>query len=672
MEKNKEWKDEENYLNETLSAIDAELVSLNSSTAENKAFVKDLREYYVHGTEIFGGLDSAEQVELTQRIDELVDMNFQNIEKSELLTKNRNKPYFGRVQFKSKTLEDDFRIGLMGIEHDQRYFVYDWRAPICELFYDYGVGKASFRSPQGKIDGEIILKRQIEIENSKLIGIYEKDANLFDDYLQQILGRINTDKLHNIVATIQNEQNEIIRDLRNDVVIVQGYAGSGKTTVALHRIAYALYRLKELSSANILIFTLNEAFMSHISGVLPELGEQNTRSATIAKFLGRLLKFPRNFEESDAFLLRYSKAKAKERKEIEFKLDLNIKPKIVKWVKDLEDSLVANRGFHIKNQPISPKMLNRWFASDFSDLAIENRFNAIADLIMRKLKLKNRDSLFDRIREEICACFNYNFSLAELYSKFCVDCGLSTPQFEVVNFEDAILLAVLKSHLKDMVIKVDIRHILVDEAQEYPVLFIDFLLRLFPRANFTFLGDRYQQTNPFGVGDLNKIADLHAYFGDVKFYELDNSYRSSEEIVEYSSRIIGYPRHNAFRMKNSKPVKEIKLPNTIEEIAACVAGQISESNQSKETVGIIVGDSVSATKLFTKLKSQIKSICLIKDAHSVATQHIQVMPVALCKGLEFNKAIVIKDGGMFNSEFGTNLFYIACTRAINELVVIKE
>ena len=668
MDKN-EWKSEEEYLDKTLKAIDSELENLSASTDENKAFVKDLREYYVHGTEIFGGLDSAEQVGLNQRIDELVDMNFQNIEKAELLTKNRDKPYFGRVKFESKALNDDFRVGLMGIEHNQNYYVYDWRAPICELFYDYGVGEASFRSPQGKIDGRIILKRQIEIEKGKLIGIYEKDVNLFDDYLQQILGKINTDKLHNIVSTIQNEQNKIIRDLRNDVVIVQGYAGSGKTTVALHRIAYALYRLKDLKSANILIFTLNEAFMSHISGVLPELGEQNTRSATIAKFLSRLLKFPRNFEENDAFLIRFSLANQNERKEIEAKLSLDVKKKIVAWVKELESGLVANKGFRIQNQPISPKMLNKWFSVDFSDLAIENRFDAITDLIIRKLKIKSGTNIFDRIREEILVCFGYTKSLAENYAEFCENVGFSKPSFDVIKLEDAILLAVLKSHLKDMVIKLDIRHILVDEAQEYPILFIDFLLRLFPRGNFTFLGDRYQQTNPFGVGDLHKIVDLHAYFGDVMFYELDNSYRSSEEIVEYSSKIIGSPRHNAFRMKNNKPVKEVVIKNEVDLIKAL----LSELNSSSkgETIGIIVGDVESATKIYSKLKKEYSKICLIKDAQSVATTPVQLMPVALCKGLEFNKAIVVQNGGLFNSEFGTNLYYIACTRAINELIVIN-
>jgi len=668
MKNDKEWKEEEEYLSNTLKAIDAELETLNSSTAENKAFVKELREYYVHGTEIFGGLDSAEQVGLTQRIDELVDMNFQNIEKAEVLAKNRAKPYFGRVKFESKNLNDDFRIGLVGVEHNQDYYVYDWRAPICELFYDYGVGNASFRSPQGKIDGKIILKRQIEIENSKLVGIYEKDVNLFDDYLQQILGRINTDKLHNIVSTIQNEQNTIIRDLKNDVVLVQGYAGSGKTTVALHRIAYALYRLKDLKSANILIFTLNEAFMSHISGVLPELGEQNTRSATIAKFLSRLLKFPRSFEENDAFLLRYSKSNKKTRKEIEDKLNLSIKEKVISWVKNLEQSLTATKGFRVQNQPISPKMLNNWFTVDFSDVAIENRFDSMAELIIRKLKLKASTNLYDRLKEEIHSCFGYTKSLAHLYTQFCADCGFSTPQFDEIKFEDAILLAVLKSHLKDLIIKLDIRHILVDEAQEYPALFIDFLLHLFPRANFTFLGDQYQQTNPFGVGDLHKIKDFHAYFGNIEFYELDNSYRSSEEIVEYSSKIIGNPRHNAFRMKNNKPVQERGAPNDFDKLCEMVEKELKA--KSNETIGIIVGDVGSAKKLFSRLKKSL-NVCLIKDAQSVATSQIQIMPVALCKGLEFNKAIVIKNGGLFDSEFGVNLFYIACTRAINELIVLK-
>ena len=672
MKKDEEWQQEEQHLATTLNAIDSQLEILKNSTDENKEFVKELREYYVTGTGVFGALDSAEQVELTQRVDELVDINFQNIEKIEHLSKNRDKPYFGRVKFKSKELDDDFRVGLMGIEHNQEYFVYDWRAPICELFYDCGIGKASFRSPQGKIEGEILLKRQIEIENAKLVGIYPKDENLFDEYLQQILGRINTDKLHNIVSTIQQEQNKIIRDLKNDIVIVQGYAGSGKTTVALHRIAYALYRLRDLKSANILIFTLNEAFLSHINGVLPELGEQNTRSASIPKFLSRLLKLPRLFENYDDFLLRYTKSNKKVRNDIQTKLDLNIKTQISKWVSELENNLTASRGFRIQSIPISPKMLNKWFSSDYSDMAIENRFSLMAEKIVNKLKLKSNATAYVKIKDEILHCFGYEENIVKNYVKFCEDNKLIVDDFEVIKFEDALLMGVLKQRLKDMVISMDIRHILVDEAQEYPILFIDFLLRLFPRVAFTFLGDMYQQTNPFGIGDLRKIEKLHAYFGDICFYELDNSYRSSEEIVDYTSRIIGNPRHNAFRLKNNHPVKEIELPSSVNDLVSNLSAELKKRVGDNETIGIILGDVESAKVIYAKLLKLFDGVCLIKDATSVATGQIQILPVTLCKGLEFNTVFVVKNGGMFDSEFADNLTYIACTRAINELIVYSK
>ena len=320
MKDNKVWQAENAHLQDTISIIDEQIKHLNGDVEQTKQFVQELRDYYVRGTQIFGDIDPQERVSINERIDNLVDIGNQSIDKIESLKRNRARPYFGRVRFEGREV-DDFYIGLMGIEQNNHYYVYDWRAPICELFYDYGLGKAKYKSPNGEIAGEITLKRQYEIEDGKLINMYDKDLNLYDEYLQKVLGRISTDRLHNIASTIQSEQNAIIRDLKHDLVIVQGYAGSGKTTVALHRIAYALYRLKDLSSANILIFTLNEAFMSHIEGVLPELGEQNTRSATLAKFAGRLLKLPRHFEESDMFLARFLGLNKAEQDKIAAKLD---------------------------------------------------------------------------------------------------------------------------------------------------------------------------------------------------------------------------------------------------------------------------------------------------------------------------------------------------------------
>ncbi|MBQ7978079.1 MAG: AAA family ATPase [Clostridia bacterium] len=668
---NKEWQLEQDYLDKTVKVIDQQIETLSSSIAETKQFVSELRDYYVRGTQIFGDIDPYERVGINERIDNLIEIGNQNIDKTEKLKRNRGRPYFGRVRFESKKADDDFYVGLMGIEQDNKYYVYDWRAPICELFYDYGLGEASFRSPVGKIDGKITLKRQYDIQNGKLIDMYDKDINIFDDYLQKVLSKISTDKLHNIASTIQAEQNAIIRDLKNDLVVVQGYAGSGKTTVALHRIAYALYRLKDLNSANILIFTLNEAFMSHIEGVLPELGEQNTRSATMAKFIGRLLKTPRHFEESDMFLSRYLGLSDDARAIVKAKLDLKMKEKIGEWVENLINNTTAIKGFKLRDIPFSPKLLNRLFLNDYGDLPYFNRFNAITDFVVRKTKVEDKAPIRAQIKQHILECFNANTHLESLYKSMCLDCGFGEPDLSVIKTEDAILMCVLKSKLSDVIVKMNIRHIIIDEAQEYPALFLDFLFGLFPRAQFSIFGDKYQQTHPLGTGDLKSVLQLKHY-GEGVYYELDNTYRSSEEIVEYCSKIIGNPRHNAFRLLNNEPVIEKDFSDKTKlfnEISAILNKEIVNNG----TIGVITGDVQTAKEIVEKLsKKFVDKVGLVDTAKSDAYTQVQVIPVSLSKGLEFNTAIVVKSGGLFDGEMGTNLKYIACTRAINKLYVLNK
>lgn len=667
---NQDWQQEQKYLEDTINVIDNQIKALGSSIAETKQFVAELRDYYVRGTQIFGDIDPYERVGINERIDNLIEVGNQNIDKTERLKHNRARPYFGRVRFESEKESDDFYVGLMGIEQDNKYYVYDWRAPICELFYDYGLGNASFRSPLGKIDGNITLKRQFDIQDGKLIDMYDKDFNIFDEYLQKVLSKISTDKLHNIASTIQVEQNKIIRDLKHDLVVVQGYAGSGKTTVALHRIAYALYRLKDLQSANILIFTLNEAFMSHIDGVLPELGEQNTRSATMAKFIGRLLKFPRHFEENDMFLDRYLALSPDERNIISAKLDLSIKEKVADWVDELVQNTVATKGFKLREIPFSPKLLNRLFQNDFGDLPYFDRFNEITKFVIKKTKVSDKVSIFAKIKEQILDCFNADINLESLYIKFCVSMGFGEPDLQLIKTEDAILMCVLKYKLTEMIVKMDIRHIVIDEAQEYPALFLDFILRLFPQAQFSIFGDKYQQTQPFGIGDLQRIIDLNAHYGESILYTLDNTYRSSEEIVEYCSKLIGNPRHNAFRLLNNEPVVECEIENNslLKKINEILEKEINKGG----TVGIITGDVNSARDIANNLSKNFENkICIVDSAKSDAYAQVQVLPVSLSKGLEFNTVIVVCNGGLFDGLLGENLKYIACTRAINKLVVLN-
>ena len=666
----KDWEEEVGYLEGTKKVIDKKLNKLNTDIQASKKTVEELRQYYVDGTQIFGELDDAEKVSVNQVINENIELANNNIDKANALLKNKNRPYFGRVDFLSDK-KDYIKayIGLTSIEDNNDYYVIDWRAPVAELFYEHGLGNGAFSTPDGKVNGEVRLKRQYDILNGQLLDAFDVDGQMFQEYLQKVLAKVNSEKLHNIAGTIQKEQNEIIRNLKDDLIVVQGYSGSGKTTVALHRIAYALYRLKDLKSANILLFTLNEAFISHIEGILPELGEQNTRSATLAKFTSRLLKIYKEFEENDEFLTRFLNSDKIEQEQIKSKLDLSIKDSIKSWVQNCTNSCQAKVGFKVENKAITADNLNKMFAS--LDLPLFSRLNAIANAISKKLNVYKFAFARKMILEKVYECFNTPISIESLYNLFCSQSGLKyDSQSSKVYQDDAILMCLLKEQVSSLEIKMDIKHIVIDEVQEYPLIFIDFLLRLFPLAQFSMFGDKYQLTNPVGIDNLQKIIDLKAIFGTSKLYSLDNTYRSSEEIVEFASKLIGNPRHNVFRYSNNEPVEQMPLGQNLVQIVSQIAF-ILEKIINNGSIGIITGSSQTASAYFNELnKICPHKLSFISSADSVASEQIQILSVGLCKGLEFNTVIVVDDGGLFDSILGGNLRYIASTRAINKLFLL--
>lgn len=668
-----EWSKEVAYLAETGRVIAQKINKLNFDIGKSKDTVEDLRKYYIDGTQVFGDFDDAEKVTVNQVINENIDIANSNIDKLNALVRNSPRPYFGRVDFVADGETTEAYIGLTGIEDGEKFYVIDWRAPVAELFYEAGKGKASVTIPDGKLNCEVTQKRQYDIQNGELLDVFEVDADMFDEYLQKVLSKINSGELHNIAGTIQREQNEIIRNLHDDLIVVQGYSGSGKTTVALHRIAYALYRLRDLKSANILLFTLNEAFMSHINGVLPELGEQNARNATLTKFAGRLLKITREFEENDEFLTRYIVSSEAEKEQIRAKLSMNIKPVVREFATTFTASRVAKSGFKIENKGFTADVLNG-LMQKLDDGGIFAKLNEITAIIVRKLKLDKFAAAKRIIKTKVYECFETPMTIEGLYDEFLKFAGFgAVDRSQKVATEDAILMCLLKEATSEMNVKMDIRHIVIDEAQEYPLLFVDLLLRLFPRAQFSIFGDKYQRTNPTGIADLQEIIDLNATFGTSKFYTLDNTYRSSEEIVDYCSKIIGNPRHNVFRYSNGEPVEVLQMADGDLAVASQVATILENLIAEKGSIGVITGDIDSAKKLYRNLQPICGNrLSLVENAQSSAVEDIQIVPVGQCKGLEYNTVIVLQNGGLFDSFLGKNLQYIAGTRAINKLYVFKK
>jgi len=671
MDKNsQDWKDEVQYLTDTQNAVDSKVQNIEDNINNRREIVEEMKEQY---TQRSHDLDTYEKQEVYQRIDDFMMFANSQLDLGEALKKAKIKPYFARIDFKEDEDKVKVYLGLRGIDDDKQIFVIDWRAPIGELFYEYGLGKAEFESPEGLVKGEVTTKRQYDINEGQLVDVYDVDINIFDEYLQKVLAKVNTDKLHNIASTIQKEQNEIIRDLKSDLVVVQGFVGSGKTTVALHRIAYMLYRLTSLKSTNILIFSLNEEFLRHISGVLPELGEQNTRTATFTKFVQRLLKITSGVESMDEFVTRFTGMDNKCRNIALKKLDYKMRDKIQKFLTKFNDELHFTHGFKLKKQEFTRVILNDLLQKEFGTLSPVERMKSIKNYICNLVNIKD-DKLVNMINDELYVRLSSPIDFFTVYNKFMESNGLPICDFDAkIKYEDAVLLCTMRQLYTELLVKMDIKQIVIDEAQEYPLLFIDFLMRAFPHAQFSMFGDDNQCTTAGAMNSLKDLLNLNILYGDKKYYVLDKTYRSSEEIVEYANALIDAKHHNAFRLKVGFDVQELPLSNTVNQVSQQICEILEKVVPDKATIGIIVGDKEYAKNLYAELfKCMANRVGIVQDSHSSIDNQVQVVPVALSKGLEFDTAIVVLDGGLFESDFANHHKYIACTRAINKLFVLKK
>ncbi len=668
------WKEEINYLENTLKAIDKRIAGLKQNVEKERNWALELKKQYIHDLREF---DEAEFVDNYSKLNELLDFTDEQIHHTKRLEEIRNKPYFGRIDFLVNGDDEQMKlyIGLMSIDCDNQLYVIDWRAPVSELFYEAGKGKASYEAPDGKIEGEITLKRQYDIEEAKLVDAYDVDVNIFDEFLQKVLAKAKKgENLQNIASTIQSEQNEIIRNLKDDVIVVQGYAGCGKTTIALHRVAYALYRLPNLKSANVLLFSPNDAFLSYISKVLPELGEENTRSATFPKFVRRFLKTSQAVESSDEFVLRYISLDEKSKNIVNEKLSFSMREKMSNWLQNLNENLKFVTPFLVEGQTTEIEELNNLLSGDFKHAKYKEKVLLATDFLCSKYGIEGiekRDLLFEQISQKLSS----PVELSSLYSKFLEDFKFKPLDVdEKIPFEDAVLMCVLKELCQNVVLKMDVKHIVLDEAQDYPLLFVDFLLRIFKHATFSIFGDINQKTVAGELDSLEDIAKLEVCAERSKFVVLDKTYRSSEEIVEYSSAILGSPRHSAFRLKNGQKVDEIQIANSVEEISRQILSILEPIMAQNKSIGIVTGDTKTAREIFEYLSKFVPetNISFVKNAYVPAGTQIQIVPVSLCKGLEFDTVVVAEKGQLFETDNSSKFLFIATTRAINKLVVLKK
>ena len=619
-------------------------------------------------------LDPAEMKTLRTSNDLEVFFLEQKAKKFKKLYSIQNKPYFARIDFKTNITEDKIYIGITNVEEDLNYYVYDWRSPICSMFYDYGVGQANYKSPDGIIEGEITLKRQYQISDGKLDNVFDTTINIDDEVLQSVLKENSSEHMKNIVNTIQQEQNVVIRDDKTNNLIVQGIAGSGKTSVALHRIAYLLYKLEYLNSNNVLIFSPNNIFKEYIGNLLPELGEDNTLITTFHEFASTYIKEYYRVEPYSEFLARYYKNEYQNNDLIKYKLSDNIIPILENYAKTITNLTRFINDIKYKEQIISKEELNDLLKNRYNKFNLFDRFDYIAEKINnRYFSGKKQEKV--RLKSLLLKNINTTTNMKDIYKSFYDSQeflndyngyfnrneNIKNLNKKVLNYEDSTLFIYLKFLLTSIPYRVSTKLVVIDEAQDYTLLQYKIIKLLFRNTDFTILGDVNQTINPFYKYDnLNILENI--FDGISKYVELNKTYRSSPEIIEYSNKILDLKHSSAVRRNNNIPIKTYdKLDYNL------LINKINELKYKYNSVAIITKSIEEAQIVYGNIKNKINDINIVDIDIDKFNKNFLIIPAYASKGLEFDSVIIIN-----NFDKDKYLYYVAVTRSQHELIIFNN
>lgn len=667
-----ERKNEEKYLDSTIKTIRNKVSSMGSDLIQSNEKATEFKKYMWDNQ---SDLDPTEMKSLMVSSNQEAYNLQMKAEYFKVLFKIQNNPYFGSIVFHDNLgNKENIYIGITHLENDSDIqLIYDWRSPICSLFYDYELGKCSYESPGGILTGELLRKRQYNISNAKLNAIFDTSVNIDDEVLQNVLSQESSDKMKNIVNTIQQEQNRIIRNIEDRNLFVQGIAGSGKTSVALHRIAFLLYKIKNLKSDNILIFSPNQIFTEYISNVLPELGENNTLQTTFNDFLNKKIKEFKNVESFVDFIARYYKYEEPNKELVKYKQS----DEIINDLNEYLELLVKNTKFKHdicldKVYDYSSNELNNLLHYKYNRYPLFERLDEIATKLSydnnrgKKNKvlsytkvLKDNLNLPKDYKKIFCEFFKSKYSKVNMNDKELKEFNLS----KCIKYEDALIFLYIKGYLEGFPYDNTMQQIVVDEAQDYSKLQYLLLTKIFKKASYTILGDINQTINPYYKYD--SMETLKSIFeGKSKYLELTKTYRSSEEIIEYTNKILDLKYISAIRKENNKPVILRKEENLKEQLLK----DIEYLNSFYKSIAIITKDDVEASKIYNLLNKNI-NIKLVNNNTNEFKKELIIIPSYIAKGLEFDSVIVYNELGNNYTDDEKHLCYVACTRAQHEMIV---
>lgn len=693
-------RDGEAFLTFVTDKLKTRIAHISESILEGQKDIEGMHEYY---WENYTEMDQYgyENFDNQQALLHEINASNEKIELRRRFRKMMDSPFFGRVDFcyEGEDEPEIFYIGIANLaeENGGLPLIYDWRAPVSGLFYDFDKGPASYLAPLGEIHGDIAAKWQYKIRGGKMIYEFESDVKIDDEILKAELGSNGDVQLKNIIRTIQKEQNAIIRNTSDRIMVIQGAAGSGKTSIALHRIAYLLYHdRKNLKSSSVLVLSPNGVFSDYISHILPELGEENIREMSFDLFAYKRLKNVVSDCEDRYDLIERQIAGLCDEKLLKEKLSRDFLDRMEGYLVELEDSLMNFRDVEHRGVVKKEQEIIELFYFKFMDIPLLSRMDAVAEYFIDEVETLKGFDLPDEEREAVKSRFYRMYETRDLYvlyNRFLRQEGFpSLPQVQYekrkLRYEDVYPVLYLKYRLETQQEDSGVRHLIVDEMQDYSMIQYLIIQRLF-KCRMTILGDR-EQTMDGEQQDV--LTFLPKIFGkDIRRIVMNKSYRNTVEIASYANKLAGITEVELFE-RHGKPVVEKEFPGLEEALESVVrelrlekqaviaenADEGVEDIISYETAAVIARTADEARETYYILKEKLEAegfdtkerLSLLHRDSTNFQKGLTVTTFYMAKGLEFDQVFSVFPGED-RSPIVERARYIAATRALHELYMYE-
>ena len=659
---NEQLKLEKEYLKTVLSAVkdNSALNVLRQKNYEDQ--FKELIEYLSSEYKNIDDEEKASANEMLNNISyalDLIKTMQQRLEKQKL------SPYFAKIKFKEEDDENCYYIGINNIfkTNTQIPLVCDWRAPISSIYYDFDCGKAHYIAFDKKFEGELTEKRQFKIEKGAIKYCFDTSTTIQDDILIETLANNSSPQMKNIVATIQKEQNLIIRDDLGKSMLIQGIAGSGKTSVALHRVAYLLYNNRDtIKSDNILILSPSKVFSEYISNILPELGENNVENITFDDMAKEELRgYVGELEKREEMLADILSGNDERRKEIEYKSTFEYCQKLKSFVESYFNLEFEATDIKIGDKKIEKAEIEKLYYETYKSKIPAVRIEWIADYIIDKLNITtDTQNLLKRIKLVLYPMFS-SIDMIEIFSEFLQSIGFEYRGDDKIPNEDIASILYIKNYILGIAKNSEIKYLIIDEMQDYSPVHFEILNYVFDCEKMI-LGDIYQTFDK----NLNEnyLKELKILLNS-ELKELNTCYRSSKEITEFAGELLG-KKLNSVDRHNNKP-EVIKLKENDEKLSY-IESKIFEWKKYNQ-IAIITKNEESAKKLHKMLENNEYNLI---NAENNSISKVNIVPINYSKGLEFDACILYElNNRKLDKDFNKKLMYIASTRALHELFIIN-